>query len=59
MQIDGIVYDPTKGPLILSEGDFALVHPAFCSGVVEIKTTIASIKAFEERLFRRLKKDDA
>ena len=46
----GIVYDPTKGPLILSEGDFALVHPAFCSGVVEIKTTIASIKDFEERL---------
>lgn len=50
MQIDGIVHDPTKGPLILSEGSFALVHPAFCSGVVEIKTTIASIKTFEERL---------
>lgn len=50
MQIDGIVYDPTKGPAILHEGTFALVHPAFCAGVIEIKTTISSIKKFEERL---------
>jgi hypothetical protein len=50
LQINGIVHDPTKGPLILSEGDFAIVHPAFCSGVVEIKTSISSAKSFEDRL---------
>jgi hypothetical protein len=50
MQIDGIVYDPTKGPAILLEGNFALLHPAFCAGVVEIKTTISNIRDFEDRL---------
>jgi hypothetical protein len=39
MQIDGILYDPTKGPTILREGNFGLVHPAFCAGVIEIKMT--------------------
>jgi hypothetical protein len=42
LQIDGIGYDPMRGPVILREGSFVIVHPAFCSGVIEIKTTIAS-----------------
>lgn len=51
LQIDGIVYDPTRGPAILREGDFIVVHPAFCAGVVEIKTTIPSVQSFLERLW--------
>jgi hypothetical protein len=51
LQIDGIVYDPTRGPAILREGDFVIVHPAFCSGVVEIKMTIPSVQNFLERLW--------
>lgn len=39
MQIDGIVYDPTKGPTVLREGNFGVVHPAFCDGIIEIKMT--------------------
>src|SRR5690348_7186467 len=29
-QIDGIVYDPRLGPPVISEGDFLVIHPAFC-----------------------------
>src|SRR5690349_21769946 len=29
LQIDGIIYDPTLGPTILRQGDFAVVHPVF------------------------------
>ena len=50
LQIDGIVHDPRRGPAILSEGNFELVHPAFCSGVIEIKTTEGDLSAFEKRL---------
>jgi hypothetical protein len=49
-QIDGIVYDPTKGPVTLQEGNFAILHPAFCSGVIEIKMTVSSTSDFEQRL---------
>jgi hypothetical protein len=50
LQIDGIVHDPRKGPRILAEGNFGIVHPAFCSGVIEIKTSISGVKPFEKRL---------
>ncbi len=50
LQIDGIVYDPTRGPPILREGDFVIVHPAFCGGVIEIKMSVSSIDDFEGRL---------
>jgi len=50
LQIDGIVYDPTAGPLILHEGGFAVIHPAFCTSVVEVKTSHSSILDFEKRL---------
>lgn len=50
MQIDGIVYEPKRGPLIIQEGDFAVLHPAFSAGVIEIKMTISNIKKFEGRL---------
>ena len=51
LQIDGIIYDPTRGPAIIREGDFIVVHPAFCAGVVEIKTSIPSVQNFLERLW--------
>jgi hypothetical protein len=52
LQIDGIVYDPHSGPVILEEGGFVVVHPAFCTNVIEIKTSIASLNDFQERLQR-------
>jgi hypothetical protein len=50
MQIDGIVHDAQSGPAVISEGNFEIVHPAFCSGVVEIKTTQSNLDEFEQRL---------
>ena len=50
MQIDGIVHVPARGPLVINEGDFAILHPAFSAGIIEIKMTISSISKFEERL---------
>ncbi len=50
LQIDGIIHDPHRGPAIISEGEFAVVHPVFCAGVVEIKMTHGSIPEFETRL---------
>jgi hypothetical protein len=51
LQLDGIIYDPSSGPLILQEGDFVIVHPAFCSAVIEIKMTYSNgMKTFEKRL---------
>lgn len=49
LQIDGIVHDPRRGPAVISEGNFEIVHPAFCSGVVEIRIATA-LKEFEQRL---------
>ena len=50
MQIDGIVYDPRKGPLVLDEGGFAVVHPAFCTSAFEFKTSIRTVSEFQDRL---------
>ena len=50
LQIDGIVYDPRMGPPVLMEGDFGIIHPVFCAGVIEIKMTTSSIISLEERL---------
>ena len=52
MQIDGIVYDPEKGPITLLEGDFAIVDPRFSSNVIEIKKSLSgtSVTKFHERL---------
>lgn len=49
LQIDGIVYNPSRGPAILREVEFIVVHPAFCGGVIEIKMT-APLKTLEDRL---------
>lgn len=48
LQIDGIVYDPTKGPAILREGNFGIIHPAFIDGVIEIKMTFKVYKEAKE-----------
>jgi len=50
MQIDGIVYDPASGPAILDEEDFLVVHPAYCTSVIEIKKSVSSVTRFEKRL---------
>src|SRR5262249_11928649 len=49
-QIDGIVYDPRMGPGVIREGSFVVVHPRFCRGVIEVKTSEADLKGFQERL---------
>lgn len=50
MQIDGIVWNPQAGPAIIREDDFIIVHPVFCTSVIEINTSIGSIRDFEDRL---------
>lgn len=49
-QIDGIVYDPRLGPAIIREGSFVVAHSEFCRGIIEIKTSVKSLKEFEARL---------
>jgi len=49
-QIDGIVHDPRLGPAIIREGAFLVAHPAFCRGIIEIRTSEGDLKAFEVRL---------
>jgi hypothetical protein len=49
-QVDGIVYDPRLGPAIIQEGSFLVTHPAFCRGIIEIKTSEPDLKDFESRL---------
>jgi hypothetical protein len=51
LQIDSIIYDPTMGPPVMLEGNFGIVHPVFCAGVLEIKTSYSgSLLKFQERL---------
>ncbi len=54
LQIDGIIYDPEKGPITLLQGDFAVVDPRFCSNVIEIEKSLSgkikTVRAFHERL---------
>jgi hypothetical protein len=50
LQVDGIVHDPQIGPVILEEGGFVVVHPAFCTSVIEIKTSVNSVPDFQTRL---------
>jgi hypothetical protein len=50
LQIDGIIYDPTRGPMIMHEGSFGVVHPVFCAGVMEIKTSYSNLSKFRKRL---------
>jgi hypothetical protein len=52
LQIDGIVHDPHSGPVVLEDGGFVVVHPAFCSNVIEIKTSLkgSNIAKFQKRL---------
>jgi hypothetical protein len=49
-QIDGIVFDPRKGPPVIREGGFVVTHPAFCHGIIEIKTSEKDLRHFENRL---------
>ncbi len=50
LQIDGIVWNPKAGPAILEENDFIVVHPVYCTSVIEIKTSIGPIADFQRRL---------
>jgi hypothetical protein len=51
LQVDGIIYDPTQGPAIIREGNFVVVHPVFCTGVIEIKTSYSeNLENLQKRL---------
>jgi len=50
LQIDGIVWNPKAGPAILEENEFLVVHPVFCTGVIEIKMSDHPISDFRDRL---------
>jgi hypothetical protein len=49
-QIDGIVFDPRMGPHVIREGGFVVTHPAFCRGIIEIKTSEQRLHDFQDRL---------
>jgi hypothetical protein len=49
-QIDGIVYDPRMGPTVIREGSFVVVHPRFCRGIIEVKTSEKDLKGLQDRL---------
>jgi hypothetical protein len=49
-QIDGIVYDPRMGPPVLREGNFIVVDPRFCRGIIEIKASEQDLGGFHKRL---------
>jgi hypothetical protein len=49
-QIDGIVFDPRKGPSIIREGGFLVVAPQFCCGLIEIKASESDLRGFQDRL---------
>lgn len=49
-ELDGIIYDPRIGPTVIREGQFIVVHPAFCRGVIEVKTSEGNLAAFQQRL---------
>ncbi len=49
-QIDGIVFDPRLGPPVIKEDGFVVTHPAFCRGIIEIKTSEKSLMSLEKRL---------
>lgn len=42
LQIDVIIHDPRQRPVVLQEGAFAVIHPAFVPGILEIKRTVKS-----------------
>ena len=50
-QVDGIIYDSMLGPCILKEGNFSVIHPAFCRGLLEIKKSIPSLKKLHRHLY--------
>lgn len=49
-ELDGIIYDPRIGPTVIREGQFIVVHPAFCRGIVEIKTSEGNLAGLQQRL---------
>ena len=50
MQIDGLIWQPSFGPPLLKQSNFLLLHPIVARAVVEIKTSVKSIKKLHDRL---------
>jgi hypothetical protein len=48
--IEGAVYDPKRGPILLERGRFSIVNPATCVGMVEIKPSAANLSKFQAHL---------
>lgn len=50
-QIDGVVFSLlTSGPAVIREGGLIAAHPAFCCGIIEIKTSENDPHSFSDRL---------
>ena len=49
-QIDGLVWEPSHGPAIINEGEFLILHPQVARAIVEIKTSVNSLKGLHDRL---------
>jgi hypothetical protein len=51
LQIDGILYDPTKCAPAISISDFVIINALHCEGVVEVKMSCTDDEAFFKRLY--------
>jgi hypothetical protein len=48
--IEGAIYDPQRGPILLERGRFSIMNPATCAGVIQIKPSAANISKFQANL---------
>ena len=48
--IEGAVYEPGRGRPMVERGGFCVVNPASCVGYILIKSSVANIAKFENRL---------
>jgi|GEM_PF-5272707 len=49
-QIDGLIWQPSFGPPVLREGNTLLLHPNTVRAIVELKTSVESVRHLHDRL---------
>ena len=48
--IEAAVHDPQRGQPTFEQGGFAVIDPATCVGLIEIKPTVSNLSKFQTRL---------
>lgn len=49
-RIDGAVHDPGRGQLTFEQGSFAVINPATCVGLIQIKPSVSNLSKFQTHL---------